>query len=42
MARKLRGFERVLDAPSLFAVAYVISSVRRRRMPEAALDAHVG
>ena len=22
MARKLRGFERVLDAPSLFAVAY--------------------
>ena len=22
MARKLRGFERVLDAPALFAVAY--------------------
>ena len=29
MARKLRGFERVLDAPSLFAVAYgeIASSV---------------
>ena len=22
MARKLRGFERILDAPALFAVAY--------------------
>ena len=32
----------VLTAAALFAVAYVISSVRRRSLPEAALDAHVG
>jgi manganese/iron transport system permease protein/iron/zinc/copper transport system permease protein len=32
----------VLSAAVLFAVAYAISSVRRRRMPEAALDTHVG
>jgi ABC-type Mn2+/Zn2+ transport system permease subunit len=32
----------VLTAGVLFAAAYVISSVRRRRIPEAALDAHVG
>jgi ABC-type Mn2+/Zn2+ transport system permease subunit len=32
----------VLTAAALFAVAYLVSSVRRRRMPEAALDAHVG
>jgi ABC-type Mn2+/Zn2+ transport system permease subunit len=32
----------VLTAAVLFAAAYAISSVRRRRLPEAALDAHVG
>jgi manganese/iron transport system permease protein/iron/zinc/copper transport system permease protein len=32
----------VLTAAGLFAVAYAVSSVRRRRIPEAALDAHVG
>jgi len=32
----------VLTAAVLFAVAYGVSSVRRRRLPEAALDAHVG
>lgn len=32
----------VLTAAALFAVAYVASAVRRRNMPEAALDAHVG
>ncbi len=32
----------VLTAAVLFAVAYTVSSVRRRRMPEAAFDAHVG
>ena len=31
----------VLTATVLFAVAYTVSSVRRRRMPEAAFDAHV-
>lgn len=32
----------VLTAASLFVVAYAVSSIRRRRLPEAALDAHVG
>jgi ABC-type Mn2+/Zn2+ transport system permease subunit len=32
----------VLTASVLFAAAYGVSSVRRRRLPEAALDAHVG
>ena len=32
----------VLAASVLFAIAYVVSSVRRRALPEAALDAHVG
>jgi ABC-type Mn2+/Zn2+ transport system permease subunit len=32
----------VLTGAALFAVAYAVSSVRRRRIPEAALDAHVG
>ena len=32
----------VLTASTLFAVAYVVSSLRRRSIPEAALDAHVG
>ncbi|HJS27879.1 MAG TPA: metal ABC transporter permease [Actinomycetota bacterium] len=32
----------VLTGAVLFVVAYAVSSVRRRRMPEAALDAHVG
>jgi ABC-type Mn2+/Zn2+ transport system permease subunit len=32
----------VLTASTLFVVAFVASSVRRRRLPEAALDAHVG
>jgi ABC-type Mn2+/Zn2+ transport system permease subunit len=32
----------VLTAAVLFAVAYAMSSLRRRRVPEAALDAHVG
>lgn len=32
----------VLTAASLFVAAFALSSVRRRRLPEAALDAHVG
>ncbi|HYF11801.1 MAG TPA: metal ABC transporter permease [Actinomycetota bacterium] len=32
----------VLTASVLFAVAYVVSVLRRRALPEAALDAHVG
>ena len=32
----------VLTAAVLFVVAYAVSSVRRRSLPEAALDAHVG
>jgi manganese/iron transport system permease protein/iron/zinc/copper transport system permease protein len=32
----------VLTAAALFVVAYAVSSVRRRSLPEAALDAHVG
>lgn len=32
----------VLTAASLFVVAFAVSAVRRRRLPEAALDAHVG
>lgn len=32
----------VLTASSLFVVAFVVSSVRRRRLPETALEAHVG
>lgn len=32
----------VLTAAVLFAIAYVASAVRRRSMPETALDAHVG
>ncbi|HEU4865577.1 MAG TPA: metal ABC transporter permease [Actinomycetota bacterium] len=32
----------VLTGSVLFAAAYAVSSVRRRRIPEAALDAHVG
>jgi len=32
----------VLTASSLFVVAFAVSTVRRRRLPEAALDAHVG
>ena len=32
----------VLTGSVLFAAAYGVSSVRRRRIPEAALDAHVG
>jgi manganese/iron transport system permease protein/iron/zinc/copper transport system permease protein len=32
----------VLTATALFVAAYVVSSVKRRRLPEAALDAHVG
>jgi manganese/iron transport system permease protein/iron/zinc/copper transport system permease protein len=31
----------VLTAASLFVVAYIVASVKRRRMPEAALDAHI-
>jgi ABC-type Mn2+/Zn2+ transport system permease subunit len=31
----------VLTASVLFVVAYVVSTIRRRRLPEAALDAHV-
>ena len=40
--RTVFGTPVVLTAAALFAVAYLVSSVRRRRMPEAALDAHVG
>jgi manganese/iron transport system permease protein/iron/zinc/copper transport system permease protein len=32
----------VLTAATLFVVAFAVSAVRRRRLPEAALDAHVG
>jgi manganese/iron transport system permease protein/iron/zinc/copper transport system permease protein len=32
----------VLTASVLFVLAYAVSSVRRRSLPEAALDAHVG
>jgi len=32
----------VLTAAAVFAVAYVVSAVRKRALPEAALDAHVG
>ena len=32
----------VLTAASMFVLAYVFAAVRRRRLPEAALDAHVG
>jgi len=32
----------VLTAALLFVIAYAVSSVRRRTLPEAALDAHVG
>lgn len=32
----------VLTASVLFVAAYVVSTIRHRRMPEAALDAHVG
>ena len=32
----------VLTATTVFVVAYGISTVRRRRLPEAALDAHGG
>jgi ABC-type Mn2+/Zn2+ transport system permease subunit len=32
----------VLTAAVLFVVAYAVSSVRRRSLPEAALDTHVG
>ncbi|MGZ8605806.1 MAG: metal ABC transporter permease, partial [Actinomycetota bacterium] len=32
----------VLTASALFVVAFAVSSVRRRRLPEAALDAHLG
>jgi ABC-type Mn2+/Zn2+ transport system permease subunit len=32
----------VLTASTLFVAAFVVSSLRRRRLPEAALDAHVG
>jgi ABC-type Mn2+/Zn2+ transport system permease subunit len=32
----------VLTAAAVFAVAYVLSAVRKRAIPEAALDAHVG
>jgi manganese/iron transport system permease protein/iron/zinc/copper transport system permease protein len=32
----------VLTASALFVVAFAWSSIRRRRLPEAALDAHVG
>jgi manganese/iron transport system permease protein/iron/zinc/copper transport system permease protein len=32
----------VLTASTLFVVAFAMSSVRRRRLPEAALDAHAG
>lgn len=32
----------VLTAATLFVLAYVVASVKRRRLPEAALDAHVG
>jgi manganese/iron transport system permease protein/iron/zinc/copper transport system permease protein len=32
----------VLTAALLFAIAYGVSAVKRRRLPEAALDAHVG
>ena len=32
----------VLTAAVLFVIAYAVSSVRRRSLPEAALDAHVG
>jgi hypothetical protein len=33
----------VLTAATLFVAAYIVSAVRRRRLPEAAvLDAHVG
>jgi manganese/iron transport system permease protein len=32
----------VLTAASMFVLAYAFAAVRRRRLPEAALDAHVG
>jgi manganese/iron transport system permease protein/iron/zinc/copper transport system permease protein len=32
----------VLTASALFVVAFALSSIRRRRLPEAALEAHVG
>ena len=32
----------VLTASTLFVLAFVVSSVRRRRLPETALDAHAG
>lgn len=32
----------VLTASALFVAAFTVSSIRRRRLPEAALDAHVG
>jgi ABC-type Mn2+/Zn2+ transport system permease subunit len=32
----------VLTAALLFAIAYAVSAVKRRRLPDAALDAHVG
>ena len=32
----------VLTAASMFVLAYAFAAVRRRRVPEAALDAHVG
>jgi manganese/iron transport system permease protein/iron/zinc/copper transport system permease protein len=32
----------VLTAAAVFAVAYVVSAVRKRALPEVALDAHVG
>jgi manganese/iron transport system permease protein/iron/zinc/copper transport system permease protein len=32
----------VLTASTLFVAAFVVSSLRRRRVPEAALDTHVG
>ncbi|HSJ52012.1 MAG TPA: metal ABC transporter permease [Actinomycetota bacterium] len=32
----------VLTASAMFVLAFVVSAVRRRRLPEAALDAHVG
>jgi manganese/iron transport system permease protein/iron/zinc/copper transport system permease protein len=32
----------VLTAATLFLIAYAVSAVRRRALPEAALDAHVG
>jgi len=32
----------VLTASVIFVAAYVVSTIRRRRLPEAALDAHIG